>query len=305
MSQSCVLAPALLRTAIDWIVPIGANKAGVNVGQSPFTDTDYANDAVLLAEDDAQWTSILEWFDTAANAMGLHTSWAKTTIQNVASGPSPPFCVISGHQVEAVNRFTYLGRVVDSSGYCAPEILRRIGLASSIMSQLDHVWRQSRLSNTTKLRIYNYNSCVLSSLLYASETWTLLTADIAKLEAFHMANQRRILGILWYEFITNEEVATLSQLPSINKAPWLIQPYGSGCSRPPSHTSLSHVTRGLGTVWHPEETTRSSAKKLGEAGHHEHRALLLMLGVLRQIGQHGGLKRRERMSQCFNVFAFV
>jgi len=43
--------------------------------------------------------------------------------------------------VEAVNRFTYLGSDVDSSGYSrpTPKILRRIGLASSIMSQLDCV----------------------------------------------------------------------------------------------------------------------------------------------------------------------
>jgi len=33
---------------------------------------------------------------------------------------------------------------------------------------------------------------------------------IAKLEPFHMTNQRRILGIIWYEFVTNVEVATLS-----------------------------------------------------------------------------------------------
>jgi len=118
--------------------------------------------------------------------------------------------------VKAVNRFTYLGSDVDSSGYCTPEILRRIGLASSIMSQLDRVWTQSRLSTTTKFRIYN--SCVLSSLIYASETWTLSKADIAKLEAFHMMHQRQILGILWYEFVMNVEVATLSQLLSINKA---------------------------------------------------------------------------------------
>jgi len=77
--------------------------------------------------------------------------------------------------VEAVNRFTHLGSDVDSSGYCTPEILRRIGLASPIMSQLDRVWRQSWLSYTTKFIIYN--SYVLSSLLYASETWTLLKAD--------------------------------------------------------------------------------------------------------------------------------
>jgi len=140
----------------------------------------------------------------------------------------------------------------------------------------DRVWGRSRLSNTTKSRVYN--SCVLSSLLDASETWALLKADIEKLEAFHMTNQRRILGILWYEFVTNVEVATLPQLPPINEAIsrkrhslWRRQAYGSGCSCPPSPTSLSHVTTGLRTVWYLEETTRSSAKMLGGAGHHEHR----------------------------------
>jgi len=53
-----------------------ADKAGVNVRQSLFIDIDYADDAVLFAEDDVQWTSILELFDTVANTMGLHTYWA-------------------------------------------------------------------------------------------------------------------------------------------------------------------------------------------------------------------------------------
>jgi len=51
---------------------------------------------------------------------------------------------------------------------------------------------------------------------------------------------------------------------------WPRQVYGSGCSCPPSPTSVSHVTAGLRTVWHLEETTRSSVKMLGGAGHHEH-----------------------------------
>jgi len=79
-----------------------------------------------------------------------HIFRAKTKIQYVAPGPSSSSCATSGHQVKAVNRFTYLGSDVNSSGYCVPEILRRIGLASSIISQLDRVWRQSRLSNITK-----------------------------------------------------------------------------------------------------------------------------------------------------------
>jgi len=57
--QDCFLVAALFRIAIDWIMSMCADKAGVNGGQSLFTDIDYADDAVLFAEDDAQWTSIL------------------------------------------------------------------------------------------------------------------------------------------------------------------------------------------------------------------------------------------------------
>jgi len=57
---------------------IFADKADVNIGQFLITDIDYADDAVLFSEDDVQWTSILESFDTAANTMGFYTSWGKT-----------------------------------------------------------------------------------------------------------------------------------------------------------------------------------------------------------------------------------
>jgi len=70
-------APALLfRIAIDWIMSMCADKAGVKIRQSLFTDIDYADNAVL-AEDDVQWPSIFESFDTAANTMGLYTSWQR------------------------------------------------------------------------------------------------------------------------------------------------------------------------------------------------------------------------------------
>jgi len=36
---------------------------------------------------------------------------------------------------------------------------------------------------------------------------------------------------------------------------------------------VQNAERRLRTVWHLEETTRSSAKMPGGAGHHEHRAL--------------------------------
>jgi len=93
------------------------------------------------------------------------------------------------------------------------DILRRVGLASLVMGQLDRVWRQNRLSLATKLRIYS--TCVLAVGLHGAETWTLLKEDSRRLQAFHVTCQRRILGIRWNDFITNRAVSDSTNLPSI------------------------------------------------------------------------------------------
>ena len=85
-----------------------------------------------------------------------------------------------------------------------PEYTRRIGLAASALKRLDCVWSQRKLSITTNLRIYS--TCVLPTLLYGSETWTLIQADWNKLDSFHVRCQRRILHIRWHDFVSNDEV---------------------------------------------------------------------------------------------------
>ena len=72
------------------------------------------------------------------------------------------------------------------------------------MGRLARVFKNKRLSLSTKLRIYN--SCVLSVLLYGSEAWTLLSEDGRRLQAFHMQCQCRILGIRWFDRVTNKAV---------------------------------------------------------------------------------------------------
>jgi len=94
------------------------------------------------------------------------------------------------------------------------DIRRRIGLASAVMSSLDNIWKDTRLSLSIKLRVYL--ALVQSVLLCASETWTLTVADSKSLDAFHTKCQRRILGISWHQFVWNEEVAALTGLSSLS-----------------------------------------------------------------------------------------
>jgi len=125
-------------------------------------------------------------------------------IQNLGAGKSTPFLPVCGHSLEEVTEFTYLGSVQPTTGRCQPDIIRRIGIASTSMHSMKKVWRQIRLQLQTKLRLYQ--TCILSILLYGSVTWTLLQEELQKLEVFHMRSQRMILGICWHDFVRNTEV---------------------------------------------------------------------------------------------------
>ena len=139
--------------------------------------------------------------------MGLHTSWSKTCLQNTGYGPPPHAVNVQGNTVEVTDRFTYLDSDISSCGRSTPEMFRRIGLGSSIMNQLACVWRQSRLSLSTKLRLYN--TLVVSVLLYGAET--LVKSDEQKLEAFQMSCLQRILGLCWFDFVSNTSVMNQTQ----------------------------------------------------------------------------------------------
>ena len=109
---------------------------------------------MLFTADPAEWEEVLLSYETAASTMGLHCNWQKTKVQNVGAGPAPPPVQMENQLVESVTKFTYLGSDVVSCSSSTPEVHRRIGLANSILGQLNGVWRNRRLSLNTKLILY-------------------------------------------------------------------------------------------------------------------------------------------------------
>jgi hypothetical protein len=67
------------------------------------------------------------------------------------------------------------------------------------------VWKNSRISTKTKLRIFRSN--VKLVLLYGSETWKVIKTANSKLQTFVNHCLQRILNINWSEVISNEELS--------------------------------------------------------------------------------------------------
>jgi len=137
--QGCVLAPALFSIAIDCILRHMSVKPEMVVGRDKFSDLVYADETVLLVNSASEAISCLDSFKDTAATLRLRVSWPKTKLQNLGAGTQLPAIVVDGNTVDSVNSFVYLGSVLTSEGYCCPDINRRIGRASSVMSSLHHM----------------------------------------------------------------------------------------------------------------------------------------------------------------------
>jgi len=81
------------------------------------------------------------------------------------------------------------------------------------MQSLDNqIWR-SRVSTSTKLRLYNL--CILPIFLYGSDCWAVSRTDARKINAFDQWCLRMLLGIKWHKFVSNDEVRRLTGQPKL------------------------------------------------------------------------------------------
>ena len=138
---------------------------------------------------------------TACRDFGLTISLNKTKVltQNVDDRPS---ITISNYELDVVTEFVYLGSNISDKLAADAEINRRIGQAATTYSRLTkRVWENKKLTDHTKAQVYK--ACVVSTLLYGSETWTLTSRQEKNLNTFHMRYLRRILRISWSDYITN------------------------------------------------------------------------------------------------------
>ncbi|XP_072106353.1 LOW QUALITY PROTEIN: uncharacterized protein [Mobula birostris] len=125
------------------------------------------------------------------------------------------FSTVKGQKLQAVDQFTYLGSTLSRAVTIDTEVNCRIAKASSAFGRLlSTVWGRRRISPATKLKVYR--AVVLTTLLYACETWTVYRRHVTQLNHFHMACLRRILGIRWQDKVPDAEVLSRASLPSVH-----------------------------------------------------------------------------------------
>jgi hypothetical protein len=215
--QGCVLSPLLFLLVVDWIMRRATDAVtnGIEwVNGQWLTDLDFADDIALL---DSKWTGMMDLtgrVEEEAATVGLKINVDKTKVMATGLKGQTQVISIGGKPVEEVGEFCYLGSVIAGDGSCDKDIRTRLGKANSTFGRLTNIWKNKSLSINIKCRLYE--ALVMSVLLYGAETWPMTVANMKRLEAAHHRWQRKMLGIVWKDKVTNVEVRRRTGMGSWN-----------------------------------------------------------------------------------------
>ena len=96
------------------------------------------------------------------------------------------------------------------------KLFTHICLSDNCMQMLDrHIW-PSKMSLSTKLRLYNVYRYILSVFLFGAETWSITKAIEKRIDASDQCCLRHILNITWSEHVTNYEVRRRTGQPLLS-----------------------------------------------------------------------------------------
>ena len=177
----------------------------------------YADDCDLVAHSAEDLQVIVDLFSNACSDFGLSISIKKTQVMFTPAPGEPyaePDIFVEGTRLAVVDSFVYLGSSLSRDGSLDSEVNRRIGKACVAFGKLeDRVWSDHDLTLSTKLSVYD--ACVVTSLLFACETWTTYRRHLKILERFHQNCLRHILHINWKSLTADTEVLERASCLSI------------------------------------------------------------------------------------------
>ena len=224
--QGDIWSPLLFGLAIDFVMKttVDAQNTGLTLiprrssryPKETLSDLDYADDIALFEENEQNMAETTEAIRKSASRLGLMMSYKKTEILPVGQPSSYMPTVPLGDEgnINVVAHFKYLGAYCSADGTNTKELNCRIGKAAGAFRELDKIWKDRYINLPTKMQIYN--ACVLSTLLYGAECWTLKDRDEKRLDAFDMRCQRKILKVKWSQHIRNQDIRQKTGQPQLS-----------------------------------------------------------------------------------------
>ena len=166
-------------------------QAGIKIVRRNSNNLRYADDTIVMAENEEELKSFLMKVKEESEKIGLQLNIQKTKI--MASGPIT-WWQIDGDKWKQWQ--TILGgSKITADGDCSHEIKRHLLLGRKVMTNLDNILKSRDITLPTKFHLVM--AMVFPVVMYGCESWTMKKAERRRIDAFILWCWRRLLRVPW------------------------------------------------------------------------------------------------------------
>ena len=220
--QGDTLSPVLFTSAVEEIFKRVEIENGVDINGEKLSNLRFADDIILFAESREGLEKLLNDLNTEGKKDGMKMNKKKTKIMcnEVAKGQQRRGISVDGEQLEEVEEYKYLGRLLTPGNEIAKEIEQRITSGWRRFGQYSTFMKDLKMPICLKRKIMDM--VILPAMTYGAETWAITKRQSEKLAVAQRSMERAMLNITLKDKIRKEEIRSKTKVKDIiETAKWM------------------------------------------------------------------------------------
>ena len=189
--QGDTLSPKIFTTTIEEVFKKAQLNGGVVIDGEMLTDLRFADDVALISTSIADMESQLSSLNKESKSIGLTMHKDKT--KYMTNFDTQEEIEIEGRKLGRVKEYKYLGQTLKMEDTTKEEVLLRIKSGWMNFGKYKHMLIDQTIPMSLRKRLFN--QCVLSTITYGSETWSLTKELEQKLITTQRAMERKMMNL--------------------------------------------------------------------------------------------------------------
>ena len=212
--QGDPISPKLFTATIQEVFKeANLETKGIRIDGETLSDLRFADDVALLTKSTQDMEHQLNSVNKESLKVGLKIHRGKTKF--MTNMKTTNTIQIEGTEIEKVDDYKYLGQTIAMENKTNHEVLIRIKAGWGVFSMYKEIFLDKQLPISLKRKVYD--QCILPTVTYGCQTWSLTREILNKLEVSQRAMERKMLNIKLKDKIRNTVIRQRTQIKDVTE----------------------------------------------------------------------------------------